>query len=376
MMKKYDALIAGYICVDLIPEFNKDGSFPSISEVFIPGKLIEIEGIKFIMGGAVANTGLAMKRFNKKVFLNGLVGNDFIGKLSKEWLDQYEVSEGIATTKAAGTAFSIVLAPPGLDRIFLESTGCNTIFDSTFINYDVIPQCRIFHFGYPPLLRQFYLNNGIEMSRMFSRIRKMGVITSLDFSLPDPKSESGRVNWPEIMKQTLPYVDIFVPSLEEVIQIMMPGKYNEVISSAQGDIEKIPVGLIRDIGKTIIDSGVKILLIKAGSRGAYLQTGDVCPLTEKNALTIKNGEWCNKEFWCNAYQADSSRIVNASGAGDTANAAFLSSILNGESPERAVKYAAIAGRNYLYCHNNYTDLIDWQTMENEIESEPNEIICL
>jgi sugar/nucleoside kinase (ribokinase family) len=120
-MKKIDVVIAGYTCVDLIPDFKKAQSAVSLSSLLIPGKLIEIDGISFVLGGAVPNTGLAMKKFNKNVFLNGLVADDFIGKIAIEWLDKYDLSVGIRLTDQAGTAFSIVLAPPGIDRIFLES---------------------------------------------------------------------------------------------------------------------------------------------------------------------------------------------------------------------------------------------------------------
>ncbi len=190
-MKKYDAIIAGYTCVDLIPDFKKSQPVIGLSNLFIPGKLIEIDGISFVLGGAVPNTGLAMKKFNKNVFLNGLVGDDFIGKIAIEWLDEYNLSEGIRTTGKAGTAFSIVIAPPGIDRIFLESPGCNQIFGISYINFDAISESRLFHFGYPPLLKQFYQNDGSELVDLFSRIQSMGVVTSLDFSLPDPESESG-----------------------------------------------------------------------------------------------------------------------------------------------------------------------------------------
>ena len=66
-MKKYDVIVAGYICVDLTPDFRKSETISDISTLFVPGKLIEIEGLSFTLGGAVANTGMALKRFNKKV---------------------------------------------------------------------------------------------------------------------------------------------------------------------------------------------------------------------------------------------------------------------------------------------------------------------
>lgn len=376
LMKKYDVVIAGYTCVDMVPNFKKDRTFTGISDLFKPGKLIEIDGMNFVPGGVVPNTGLALKKFGKRVFLNGLIGDDFIGRIAKEWLDQYNISEGIVSTAASGTAFSIVLAPPGIDRIFLESPGCNMIFDSAFINFEAVSECSIFHFGYPPLMRQFYLNNGRQLHQMFSKVQKMGVLTSLDFSLPDPESESGKTDWPGIMEETMPYIDIFVPSLEEVLQIMLPGEYTEILTSIEssGIKDKLSMEKIREVGRRIIDSGVKILLIKAGSYGAYLLTGNISSLNEKLEIKLSEKEWNYKELWCNAYPADDLKIVNSSGAGDTAAAAFLSAILDGESPGTSLKYAAVAGRNNLYCNNIYNDLGDWQTMTEEIKSEPVEII--
>jgi len=377
MMKKYDAVIAGYTCVDLIPDFIKAGPYASFQDLFRPGKLIEIDGIGFVLGGVVANTGLAMKKFGKKVFLNGLVGDDLMGKIATEWFGKYDASEGIRTTQIAGTAFSIVIAPPGVDRMFLESPGCNQVFDAGFINFGAISQSRLFHFGYPPLLKQFFLNNGGQLADMFSKVQGMGVVTSLDFSLPDPETESGKADWPEIMKSVLPFTDIFVPSLEEALQIMFPSKYAEIHPSCEGGdiIDHIPVDLIRLLGKTIIGSGVKVLLLKMGHRGAYLLTGDVSPINEKGfGLCVES--WNFTELWCDTYHADESKIINATGAGDTAIAAFLSAILDGHTAESSLKYAAMAGRNNLYCHNIYEELTGWPEMAEEVRLCPNKVICL
>jgi len=375
-MKKYDIAVAGYTCVDLIPEFKHTGSYSSLSDLFKPGKLIEIEGLRVVPGGVVANTGMAMRKFNRKVFLNGLVGDDFMGKIAKDWFGKYKVSAGIKTTKQAGTACSIVIAPPGTDRIFLESPGCNMIFDTSFINFDEISQSRLFHFGYPPLLKQFFLDNGSQLADLFSRIQRSGVVTSLDFSLPDPEGESGKIHWPEFMRNVLPFTDIFVPSLEEVLQIMLPGKYTEIKSAWENPetYSQILVRLVREAGKMIIDSGVKIVLIKAGGAGIYLLTGDISTIDGKPNLDLPEDGWNFRELWCKAYHADTARIVNSNGAGDVAVAAFLSAILGAETAESSLKYAAMAGRNTLYCHNIHTDLPGWQEMTKEIFSESNEII--
>lgn len=375
-MKKYDAVIAGYLCVDLVPEFLKNEAGTSISDILKPGKLIEIDGLDFSLGGVVPNTGLAMKRFNKKVFLNGLIGNDFIGEIAKEWLDKYNLSKGINITEISGTAFSIVIAPPGVDRIFLESPGCSRIFDTEFIDFDAVSQSRIFHFGYPPLLRKFYLNQGEELLSLFSRVQKMGVVTSLDFSLPDPQSESGKQNWLQIMQRILPYTDIFVPSLEEILQVMMPDEYDKILSFVGSSefIDHIPLSIIREIGHTIIDYGARILLIKAGHRGSYFLTGDISSINQRGKFNLNESDWNYCELWCKVYPADPARIKNATGAGDTAVAAFLSAILEGRTSEETMRFASMAGRNNLYCQKIYEEIDGWQDMEEEMKSEINEII--
>lgn len=377
MGKKYDAVVAGYTCVDLILDFRKNSSVEAdISSFFKPGKLIEIEGMNFVLGGVVPNTGMMMEKFGKKVFLNGLIGNDLMGKIAEDRLTRARVPIHMVKTGSSGTAFSIVLAPPGIDRIFLESPGCNQYFSPEHIDFDAIKESKLFHFGYPPLLRQFYLNNGKHLTQMFSEVKKMDVVTSLDFSLPDPESESGKANWPVILKKTLPYVDIFVPSLEELLQTMMPAEYAE-IQSMPGNaeiVDRIPLDLVKEIGHRIIDSGVKILLVKMGRRGAYLLSGDISSLNKRTGFSLDEGKWNNREILCNAYTVDQSKLKSATGAGDTAVAAFLTALLNSEFPETAIKYATMAGRESLYSEDIYKEIESWEQLTKKIQTEPNELI--
>lgn len=377
-MKHYDAVVAGYTCIDLIPDFRKNNRIENISDFFVPGSLIEIEGMDFILGGVVPNTGLAMKKFGKKVFLNGLIGTDPLGKVAEAQFKRYNVSEEMVKTGEADTAFSIVLAPPGFDRLFLESPGCNRIFDLKHIDFEAVKKSKLFHFGYPPLLRQFYINQGEQLVQLFSEVKKMEVVTSLDFSLPDPGSESGKIDWLRIMQSVLPHVDIFAPSVEEVVRIMKPEQYSLIQSSLTENadiIDAIPEDFIYETGREIIDSGVKILMIKAGARGIYLFTGDTSSVGERLGFDSDTG-WSNQKIFCKAYHAAPDKIIHASGAGDTAIAAFLSAVLNGEKPENALKYAAMAGRNNLYCNNLFVDLKTWQEISKEIDSEQNKITYL
>ena len=55
---------------------------------------------------------------------------------------------------------------------------------------------------------------------MFSNVKDLDVLTSLDMTLPDPESESGKVDWKRILTRVLPYVDIFTPSIEEIVELL------------------------------------------------------------------------------------------------------------------------------------------------------------
>ena len=92
--EEIDVVVAGYTCVDLTPGFKRNETCTSIASLFKPGKLIEIEGLDVSLGGVVPNTGLALKKFGKKVFLNGLIGDDFIGIIAKKLFEGYGVSDG------------------------------------------------------------------------------------------------------------------------------------------------------------------------------------------------------------------------------------------------------------------------------------------
>ncbi|MGN6493716.1 MAG: carbohydrate kinase family protein [Agriterribacter sp.] len=369
-MKKYDAVIAGYICVDLIPVFKSKVPVTEVYDVLKAGKLIEIDGMESTLGGVVANAGMAMKKFSKQVFLNGLIGADFIGKIARDSLEKYDLSEGIQTVAGKGTAFGLVIAPPGIDRIFLESPGCSELFDVQHINYEAISNSRLLHFGYPPLLRKFYLQEGRQLSQLFKKVDAMGVVTSLDFSLPDAESESGNVNWTEVLKQTLPFTDIFVPSLEEALKMVFPYEYALLEADNSDLVERVPLELIAELGSTLIGFGANIVLIKAAQRGVFLWTSDITSMNLKNTVQLSAAEWNNRQLWCDAYPAIPEKIKNASGAGDASAAAFLSAVLDGKSPELALKYAAIAGRNNLYCNDIYEEMPDWHTMTRQLSETP------
>ncbi len=365
---KYDAVVAGYIGVDLTPGFPPGRGAIPFKDVFRPGKLLEVEGLNMALGGVVANTGLAMRKFGRRVALMALVGNDMLGDYIVGQLPEHQ--SGIRRTKKAGTAYGIVVAPPGTDRIFLEDPGCNGTFTSADIDYTTVAKSRLFHFGYPTLMKNIFANGGAELCRLLTGVRKLGVATSLDMTLPDPDSVAGKADWQGILAAVLPLVDIFVPSIEEILYMLEPRIYARLIAKARGGdlVDAIPHDMIQSLGTQIMAMGVKVAMIKVGHRGAYLQTGDARQLNAATSLELASDNWSGRALWIPPFRADPRRIRNACGAGDCAVAGFLTAILEGVQIEAAGRYAMLAGRDNLYGIDSLAGLSDWKSMTKTVKA--------
>ena len=361
-----DAVIAGYLGVDIAPGFAQREAV-SFAELFRPGKLIETDGLHFSLGGVVANTGLAMRKFGLNTALTGCVGADMLGDMAVALLARSGATTGIHRTIAAGTAYGIVIAPPGLDRIFLEDPGCNRIFTADSIAYEIVRQSRIFHFGYPPLMEALWSNCGAQLKTLFERVRSQGTVTSLDMTLPDHAAPAGKADWQAILSAVLPLVDIFVPSIEELLFMLEPQLYSNIAGRADnGDmIEAIPPEEYERLSKKVLDMGVKVLLIKAGHRGAYLRTGNLAELNS-SVLCLSDRTGCPQGAWIPPLLVDAERFRNASGAGDCAVAGFLTALLKDESIMTAGRFAMMAGRDNLYGNDALSGLVDWPHMEKSI----------
>lgn len=358
-----DAVVAGYLGVDITPGFGK-GSSGSFSELFRPGRLIEMNGLHFSLGGVVANTGLAMRRFGQTVALMGCVGNDTLGNIAVEQFRRTGVTEGIRQIDSAGTAYGIVIAPPGMDRLFLEYPGCNRIFTADDIDYEIVGQSRLFHFGYPPLMEALWSGGGVKLKELFERVREQGTVISLDMTLPDTAASAGKADWQSILAAVLPLVNIFVPSIEELLFMLEPDIYSGIAEQAAGGdmIDAIPMEEYGRIAEKVLAMGVKIILIKAGHKGAYLRTGDLAELNS-STLRLSDRIGCPQGVWIGPLSVDAGRFRNASGAGDCAVAGFLTALLNDENIITAGRFAMMAGRDNLYGNDALSGLVEWSHME-------------
>lgn len=131
MSKK--VIAAGHICIDITPVFpNK--KVTNIGDILKPGKLIEMGKAEVSTGGSVANTGLGMKVLGADVTLMGKLGNDEFGDMICGILDKYDAAAGMIRSDDVSTSYSVVIAVPGIDRVFLHNPGANNHFHADDIS--------------------------------------------------------------------------------------------------------------------------------------------------------------------------------------------------------------------------------------------------
>ncbi len=338
---KRKAAVAGHVCLDITPVFG-DKYPDSVSDILIPGSLTHVGPADIHTGGCVSNTGLALKKLGIDVLLVGKIGNDPFGNIISETFSSAGADDGLIRSDSSSTSYSVVLAIPGIDRIFLHDPGANDEFRASDIPWDSVRQADLFHFGYPPLMRSLYSDGGSELLNIIQTAKKYGCVTSLDMAAVDPSSEAGKADWRSILGRVLPYVDIFVPSVEELCFMLDRNKLSDIYAKASGkDVTDFfdPEMDILPLARECLLMGAKIVLIKAGAPGMFLCTAGTSVM--ESIPGIKAPEWADACVFEKSYMPD--KVVSGTGAGDTSIAAFLASILNGESPEWALHLASAEG---------------------------------
>ncbi|MCA9444475.1 MAG: carbohydrate kinase family protein, partial [Candidatus Omnitrophica bacterium] len=275
MSKPFDVMVAGHLCLDVIPRFFDTGA-RRIDEIIRPGKLVNVGPATISTGGPVSNTGINLKNLGNRVCFCARLGNDEFGRLAQERLDQSGSAEGVRMVEGSTTAYTLVLAPVGIDRIFLHNTGANDDFGPEDLDPKLIEQCRHFHFGYPPLLKRLYRDGGDNLTEVFRIAKKAGATTSLDMSLPDIDSESGKIDWTGVLKKVLPFVDLFLPSVEETYLMLEPEEYrkNRDTHSASDLVDWFTPPKYSELSQRCLDLGTRAVTLKSGPRGIYIRTAE------------------------------------------------------------------------------------------------------
>ncbi len=362
-----EIIVAGHICLDIIPTFsnNYEGGLDTL---LIPGKLVNVGPAVTATGGAVSNTGLALYRLGVPTTLMGKVGADLFGNAILGLLDGYDerLAHGMIVDQDAFTSYTIVVNPPGIDRIFLHCPGANDTFGADDVDTAELAGVRIFHFGYPPLMRRMYLDEGAELTALLQQVKASGVTTSLDMAYPDPDSQAGQVNWRAFLRQVLPRVDLFLPSLDEIL-FMLDRPRSDALNTGGNLATQADGALLNELAEQLLEMGVAIVVLKLGDQGLYIRTTSSAERLASIGINAPQDgvAWLERELLAPCFKTN---VVGTTGAGDCTIAGFLAGLLKDLPIEEVMSSAVAVGAFSVESPDATGGVPDWDTVQRRIQA--------
>ena len=356
-----EVIVAGHICLDVIPEVNAGAAN------LRPGILVEAGSTVFSTGGAVANTGLALHRLGIKVRLAGKIGDDIFGQGVLNILRGYnpDLTESMVVSSDESTSYSIIISPPGTDRMFIHSPGANASFVSVDVSNIVLSGCRLLHFGYPPLMQAMSAGGGKELQDLFKRARSLGLATSLDLSMPDMSGPSGQVHWPDFLRGILPLTDVFLPSFDELL-VMLGPEIPFHLKHKLNKEDRISQDLVAWLADWSINAGAAIVAIKTGSQGLYARTAGIDRVGNINGIRLnKIADWTDQQAWAPCFVTT---VVGTTGSGDATIAGFLMALIKEMTFDEALQAACAVGACSVEASDAVSGIKSWPETRERIQS--------
>ncbi len=250
-----------------------------------------VERIELRCGGCGLNTAILLKKLGVSVGMVGKVGRDVFGEFLLNQVRSLGLDAmGVKQDPAVRTSSVIVLISPSGERSFLYAPGGNESLTFDDIDFNRIRRAKILHIGGIMKL------SSLDAARVLKQARRLGLITSLDTDW----DSSGK--WLEWIEPSLPFLDLFLPSLEEA----------RLISRKNHPAK---------IAEFFLKYGVKVFVLKMGKKGCYIRTPD-------SELTVP---------------AFNVSVVDTTGAGDAFVAGFLAGYLKGWDLEKCGRLANACG---------------------------------
>jgi sugar/nucleoside kinase (ribokinase family) len=354
------AVVAGHLCLDVLPKILAKTP-EEFRDSFGPARLMFVGPLTFSTGGTVSNTGVALHKLGVPVRLVGKIGDDMFGRMVQQVISSFgtELADGLLVEPEVSTSYTFIINPPGIDRFFLHCPDTNDTFKADDVRFDGLVGMRLFHFGYPSIMRQMYADDGAQTVELFRRARQTGATTSLDMAYPDPNSPAGRVDWPAILPKLLPHVDVFLPSIEEILAMLRRDTLLALRARA-GDDDILPLitpELLSDVGAQLLELGVKVVALKLGHRGLYVRTAGRAEMEAMGRARPSDPDaWADQELWTGCFKVN---LVGAAGAGDSTIAGFLSGLLRGMSLVESATAAVAVGACCVEAADTLSGVLPW-----------------
>jgi sugar/nucleoside kinase (ribokinase family) len=141
----------------------------------------------------------------------------------------------------------------------------------------------------------------------------------------------------------MPHVDVFLPSIEEILFMLRRETHDKLVAEADGEslLPLVTPALLSDVSDQLLAMGGRIVGLKLGDRGLYLRTAGTETMADLGACAPEDVvDWSDRELWTSCFRAD---VVGTTGAGDATIAGFLGALLRGDGVKDAVRMAVAVG---------------------------------
>lgn len=246
MSKYYDVVALGEMLID----FTMNGTSEQGNNVF-----------EACPGGAPCNVLAMLNKLGKKTAFIGKVGNDQFGKLLKDTIEKLGIeSKALLLDDEINTTLAFVHTFPDGDRefSFYRKPGADMMLTEEDVNYDLIRQAKLFHFGTLSMTDEPVRS---ATKKALDTAKKAGCLISFDPNLRPPLWSSLELA-KEMMEYGLGYCDILKISDNEIQFLTGKEDYDEGIKTLQ---ERYHIPLIfLTLGKDGSRAYYKDMRVEAG----------------------------------------------------------------------------------------------------------------
>jgi sugar/nucleoside kinase (ribokinase family) len=254
-----------------------------------------IEEIRLTVAGTAGGTVIDTAKLGLKSLAVGAVGEDE----KADWVMLTMQKHGIDTSamqriKGVPTSATILNIRPNGERPALHVRGASDHFDVPFSFYDQVFASPIVHLGGTGLLRTL---DGPRSLDLLKEAKRRGCAVTFDLIAANATTAA-------IVKPLLPYIDYFMPSIEEARDM-----------SGEKSVE--------DCARYYLDNGATCCVFTLGGDGAFYAHKDGTRLTSP------------------AYEI---KVVDTTGCGDAFDAGFIAALHHKMDVETSLRFAqATAG---------------------------------
>lgn len=287
-IEKKAVLCIGILCADILGK--------TINDLPAKGKLSIVDEISIQVGGCAANVAIGMSKLGFPPSIIGRIGNDALGDFIRRTLIEANVNiKGLRLDINCSTASSMVMIDTYGERTIIHSMGANAAFNFDDVQLDIVKDAKILLIAGTFLMPSF---DGGGTEALLRYANKNKVVCCMDTAW-DTSGE-----WLSKIKPSLKYLDWFMPSYDEAIELSGREEPSEIT-------------------KFFLEQGVKNVVLKLGHEGCFIH------------------ESGSSGYWVSAYKNISA--VDTSGAGDSFCAGFITGLSEGWTIRDCAVFANAVG---------------------------------